>query len=46
MSAYAGAMDLAALADCSLPDVAGEPHRLGDYWAQRPVALVFLRHFG
>jgi hypothetical protein len=39
-------MDLAALADVTLADPDGTPHRLGDYWADRPVILVFLRHFG
>jgi len=29
-----------------LPDAIGEVHRLGDFWAERPVVLVFLRHFG
>lgn len=45
-AAYAGGVDLDALADICLPDVDGESHRLGDYWAERRVALVFLRHFG
>ncbi len=39
-------MDLAALSALELPDPQGEPHRLGDYWAERRTALVFLRHFG
>jgi len=39
-------MDLAQLASVELKDPAGQPHRLGDYWARRPVVLVFLRHFG
>jgi hypothetical protein len=39
-------VDLEALADIALPDVAGASHRLGDYWSERRVALVFLRHFG
>lgn len=39
-------MDLATLADVELQDPEGQPHRLGDYWADRPVVLVFLRHFG
>ena len=39
-------MDLAALANTSLVDEAGEPHRLGDLWRDRPIVLVFLRHFG
>jgi hypothetical protein len=39
-------MDLAALSALDLPDPAGTSHRLGDYWRERRVALVFLRHFG
>jgi prostamide/prostaglandin F2alpha synthase len=39
-------MDLARLQDVVLPDVGGAEHRLGDLWAERPVVLVFLRHFG
>jgi hypothetical protein len=39
-------MDLAALEALALSDADGVPHRLGDLWADRPVILVFLRHFG
>jgi hypothetical protein len=39
-------VDLEALADVRLPDADGVRHRLGDTWAERPVVLVFLRHFG
>jgi peroxiredoxin len=39
-------MDVARLADISLPDQDGTEHRLGDLWADRPVIVVFLRHFG
>jgi hypothetical protein len=39
-------MDLAALGALSRPDHTGAPHVLRDEWAQRPVVLVFLRHFG
>ena len=39
-------MDLAVLSVISLIDAAGEPHRLGDLWRDRPIVLVFLRHFG
>ena len=35
-----------ALADITLPDHDGEPVRLGDLWADGPVALVWLRHYG
>ena len=39
-------MDLSALSALSLPDKDGTQHRLGDLWADRPVVVVFLRHFG
>jgi hypothetical protein len=39
-------MDLEALADVTLKDADGNTHRLGDYWHDCNVALVFLRHFG
>ncbi len=39
-------MDLPRLEALELPDATGEPRRLGDFWAERPVILVFLRHFG
>jgi hypothetical protein len=39
-------VDLPALADVELVDSTGSSRRLGDYWASRPVVLVFLRHFG
>ena len=34
------------LADVVLPDQDGVDVRLGDLWAERPVALVWLRHYG
>lgn len=40
------AVDLDTLSDLVLPGADGEDHRLGDYWADRPVVLIFLRHFG
>jgi hypothetical protein len=39
-------MYIGALEQVRLPDPDGELHRLGDLWAERPVILVFLRHFG
>jgi hypothetical protein len=39
-------MDLRALGAISLPDPDGTPHQLERLWDQRPVILVFLRHFG
>jgi hypothetical protein len=39
-------MDLAKLADASLVDPGGAPHRLGDLWRDQAIVLVFLRHFG
>lgn len=34
------------LAEFELVDASGETRRLGDYWRDRPVVLVFVRHFG
>lgn len=34
------------LADIVLPDQDSSDVRLGDLWAERPVALVWLRHYG
>ena len=34
------------LADHVLPDQDGTEVRLGDLWADRPVALVWQRHYG
>jgi hypothetical protein len=39
-------VDVDRLADVQLADANGAIRRLGDFWADRPVALVFLRHFG
>ena len=35
-----------SLAQLELVDSDGAPRRLGSLWAERPAALVFLRHFG
>jgi hypothetical protein len=35
-----------ALADIVLPDQDGNEVRLGDLWRERPVVLVWLRHYG
>jgi hypothetical protein len=35
-----------ALADLVLLDHEGGEVRLGDLWSERPVALVWLRHYG
>jgi hypothetical protein len=35
-----------SLADLTLPDHEGNPVRLGDLWADGPVVLVWLRHYG
>jgi hypothetical protein len=34
------------LADLELEDDRGVPRRLGQFWEDSPVVLVFLRHFG
>jgi len=39
-------MDIASMANLRLADPDGAEHRLGDLWAEQPVVLVFLRHFG
>jgi len=39
-------MDLERLAQVELVGADGDRHRLGDFWADRPVILIFLRHFG
>lgn len=38
--------DAAKIADTVLLDDNGAEVRIGDLWAERPLALVFLRHFG
>jgi hypothetical protein len=38
--------DADELADIVLPDHEGHEVRLGDLWADRPAALVWLRHYG
>lgn len=35
-----------ALSDLELQDPDGKPVKLGSLWADRPVVLVFVRHFG
>jgi hypothetical protein len=35
-----------ALEDLTLLDEQGEELAVADLWAERPVALVFLRHYG
>jgi hypothetical protein len=39
-------MDLQRLEQIELTGGDAKPHRLGDFWADRVVILVFLRHFG
>jgi hypothetical protein len=39
-------VDLKRLEQVELSGTDGRRHRLGDFWADRPVILVFLRHFG
>lgn len=34
------------LAEIILEDHDGRPVRLGELWSERPVALVWLRHYG
>lgn len=35
-----------SLSHIELLDDSGVPHRLGEQWAEQPVVLAFLRHFG
>ena len=39
-------MDLRRLEEVELVGADGGRHRLGDFWVDRAVILVFLRHFG
>ena len=39
-------MDVQRLAEIVVPDHDGNDVRLGDLWAERPAALVWLRHYG
>ncbi len=35
-----------ALAETEVVDSEGRPRRMSTLWAERPVLLIFLRHFG
>ena len=35
-----------ALADCEVSDETGHKLRLDSLWAERPIVLAFVRHFG
>jgi hypothetical protein len=37
---------VAALAPLEVVDEDGRVRRLGELWAERPVVLLFVRHFG
>ncbi len=39
-------MDLKTLNFLVRPDAVGTEHRIGKFWEDQSVALVFLRHFG
>jgi hypothetical protein len=39
-------VDLQRLSTLTLPDANAAPRRLGDFWRERRVVLVFARHFG
>ena len=39
-------MDVSRLAGVTLTGIDGSDHRLGDLWADKPVVVAFLRHFG
>jgi hypothetical protein len=36
----------AALSNSEVLDLEGRPVKLGTLWAERPVVIAFLRHFG
>ena len=38
--------NLKAVEDSSLPDSYGAERRIGDLWKDKPVVLVWLRHYG
>lgn len=38
--------DLALIEDVVLPDSDGNEIRLGDLWAEQPVVIAWLRHYG
>ncbi len=44
--AYNALVDLTALSNIELCDSSDAPRRLGSFWAERPIVLAFLRHFG
>ncbi len=35
-----------AVSSATVQDTEGKPYRLGDSWQNKPVVLVFIRHFG
>jgi hypothetical protein len=43
---YGSSVDANRLAAVELTDSNGAHQRLGAYWADRPVIVVYLRHFG
>jgi len=34
------------LAECSVLDLEGRAHALGEHFTSRPAAVLFIRHFG
>ena len=39
-------MDMATIANVTLPDADGKDVRLGDLWTDHKVLIVWLRHYG
>jgi hypothetical protein len=37
---------VALLAESDVLDTAGRAHKLGEYFTDKPAALLFVRHFG
>ena len=39
-------LDVEDLGELELNDWEGKKSRLGDFWAESPAVIVFIRHFG
>lgn len=41
-----GKTDIKAMSASKISDLEGAPFQLGNAWQEKPVVLVFIRHFG
>ena len=41
-----GKTDIKAMSTSQVSDIEGKPFLLGDAWKEKPIVLVFIRHFG